>query len=60
MAVDFTMPVLVVDDHSAMVLIIRALLNQLGFENVDDAADPIGRRGGCLRLIQHGRPSNLP
>jgi len=39
MAVDPSMPVLVVDDYSTMVRIIRNLLKQLGFENVDDAAD---------------------
>ncbi|MCB1491413.1 MAG: response regulator [Rhodobiaceae bacterium] len=39
MAVDLSMPVLVVDDYKTMVRIIRNLLKQLGFENVDDAAD---------------------
>jgi len=39
MAVDLTMPVLVVDDYNTMVRIIRNLLRQLGFENVDDAND---------------------
>lgn len=39
MAVDLTMPVLVVDDYKTMVRIIRNLLKQLGFENVDEAAD---------------------
>ena len=33
------MPVLVVDDYKTMVRIIRNLLKQLGFENVDEAAD---------------------
>jgi two-component system chemotaxis response regulator CheY len=33
------MPVLVVDDYSTMVRIIRNLLRQLGFANVDDASD---------------------
>ena len=32
------MPVLVVDDYSTMVRIIKKLLKQVGFENVDDAA----------------------
>ncbi|OYU78683.1 MAG: two-component system response regulator [Alphaproteobacteria bacterium PA3] len=32
-------PVLVVDDYQTMVRIIRNLLKQLGFENVDEAAD---------------------
>ena len=39
MAVDLSMPVLVVDDYSTMIRIIRNLLRQLGFENVDDASD---------------------
>ena len=33
------MPVLVVDDYNTMVRIIRNLLRQLGFEDVDDASD---------------------
>ncbi len=39
MAVDKTMNVLVVDDYKSMVRIVRGLLNQLGFMNVDDALD---------------------
>ena len=39
MAVDLSMPVLVVDDYNTMVRIIRNLLKQLGFEHVDDAND---------------------
>src|SRR6516162_6196907 len=39
MAVDLSMPVLVVDDYSTMIRIIRNLLKQLGFENIDDAND---------------------
>lgn len=39
MAVDLSMPVLVVDDYKTMVRIIRNLLGQLGFENVHEAAD---------------------
>jgi two-component system chemotaxis response regulator CheY len=39
MAVDLSMPVLVVDDYSTMVRIIRNLLKQLGFQNVDEASD---------------------
>lgn len=39
MALDTTMPVLVVDDYKTMVRIIRNLLKQLGFDDVDDAAD---------------------
>ena len=39
MAVDLTMPVLVVDDYKTMIRIIRNLLKQLGFNDVDDASD---------------------
>ncbi|HEX4408712.1 MAG TPA: response regulator [Xanthobacteraceae bacterium] len=39
MALDPKMPVLVVDDYSTMVRIIRNLLRQLGFEDIDDATD---------------------
>jgi two-component system, chemotaxis family, chemotaxis protein CheY len=39
MALNSAMSVLVVDDYSTMVRIIRNLLRQLGFEDVDDASD---------------------
>jgi two-component system chemotaxis response regulator CheY len=39
MSVDPSMSVLVVDDYRTMVRIIRNLLKQLGFINVDEAAD---------------------
>ena len=39
MAIDMSMPVLVVDDYNTMIRIIRNLLKQLGFEDVDDATD---------------------
>ena len=39
MAVDPSMPILVVDDYNTMVRIIRNLLRQLGFQDVDDAPD---------------------
>src|SRR6187455_1833596 len=39
MAVDLSMPILVVDDYATMIRIIRNLLRQLGFENVDEASD---------------------
>ena len=39
MSVDHTMPVLVVDDYKTMIRIIRNLLKQIGFEDVDEAAD---------------------
>ena len=39
MAVDLQMPLLIVDDYKTMLRIIRNLLKQLGFNNVDEAAD---------------------
>jgi two-component system, chemotaxis family, chemotaxis protein CheY len=39
MALDLSMPVLIVDDYSTMVRIIRNLLRQLGFADVDDAGN---------------------
>lgn len=39
MAVDLSMPVLVVDDYKTMIRIIRNLLKQIGFEDVDEASD---------------------
>ena len=39
MAVDLSMPVLVVDDYNTMIRILRNLLRQLGFQDIDDAAD---------------------
>ena len=41
MAVDLSMSVLVVDDYTTMVRIIRNLLRQIGFQNIDDAADGV-------------------
>jgi len=39
MAVDLSMSVLVVDDYNTMVRIIRNLLRQIGFQDVDDACN---------------------
>ncbi len=39
MVLDPSMPVLVVDDYSTMIRIIRNLLRQLGFADIDDAND---------------------
>ena len=39
MAVDTSIPILVVDDYNTMIRIIRNLLRQLGFNDVDDAPD---------------------
>src|ERR1700730_10494652 len=39
MAVNLSMPILVVEDHNATALILRTLLTRLGFSNVDEASD---------------------
>ncbi len=39
MAVDMNMQILIVDDYKTMLRIIRNLLKQLGFNNVDEAMD---------------------
>ena len=54
MALDPSMPVLVVDDYSTMVRIIRNLLRQLGFADVDDARD-----GAAALARMHGKRYGL-
>ena len=39
MSLDLKMPVLVVDDYKTMIRIIKNLLRQIGYEDVDDATD---------------------
>jgi two-component system chemotaxis response regulator CheY len=39
MSVDKSLPILIVDDYKTMLRIVRNLLNQLGFSNVDEATD---------------------
>jgi len=39
MSLDLTTPVLVVDDYKTMIRIIKNLLRQIGFKDVDDASD---------------------
>ena len=39
MSVDLSMHVLIVDDYKTMLRIVRNLLKQLGFDNVDEATD---------------------
>ncbi len=51
MAVDLNMKVLVVDDYRTMVRIIRNLLKQLNFNNVDEASDG----SGALRKLREGK-----
>ena len=43
MSVDFAMPVLVVDDYNTMVRIIRNLLRQIGFHDIDEHRTAIRR-----------------
>lgn len=39
MSVSMTMPILIVDDYNTMIRILRNLLRQLGFTNIDEACD---------------------
>jgi two-component system chemotaxis response regulator CheY len=39
MPVDKGMPILIIDDYKTMLKIVRGLLNQLGFTNIDEATD---------------------
>jgi two-component system chemotaxis response regulator CheY len=39
MSIDLRMPILVVDDYQTMIRIIRNLLRQIGFCEIDDASD---------------------
>jgi two-component system chemotaxis response regulator CheY len=53
MAVDTSMPVLVVDDYNTMIRIIRNLLRQLGFADVDEASDGASALGK-MRAKRYG------
>ena len=48
MSLDASLPILVVDDYSTKVRILRNLLKQLGYDNVDDASDG----SAALAMIQ--------
>lgn len=39
MSVSMSMPILIVDDYNTMIRIVRNLLRQLGFDNIDEACD---------------------
>lgn len=39
MAVSMSAPILIVDDYNTMIRILRNLLRQLGFSNIDEASD---------------------
>lgn len=51
MSVDMNLQILVVDDYKTMIRIIRNLLKQLGFNNVDDAADG----SAALEMLRSGK-----
>jgi two-component system chemotaxis response regulator CheY len=51
MPADCSIPILVVDDYQTMVRIIRNLLKQIGYENVDEASN--GQ--AALAMIQNKR-----
>ncbi|MBL8672367.1 MAG: response regulator [Alphaproteobacteria bacterium] len=48
MPVDMNMPILIVDDYKTMLRIVRNLLKQLGFNNVDEANDG----SGALKMMR--------
>ena len=54
MSFDVSMPILVVDDYATMIRILKNLLKQLGFENVDDASD-----GSSALVKMHGKKYGL-
>ena len=53
MAVDMKMPILIVDDYKTMLRIVRNLLKQFGFENVDEAANS-GEAFNKMKEKQYG------
>jgi two-component system, chemotaxis family, chemotaxis protein CheY len=53
MAVDKNLPILIVDDYKTMLRIIRNLLRQLDFDNIDEATDG-GMALGMLRQKRYG------
>ncbi|MGE4527738.1 MAG: response regulator [Rhodospirillaceae bacterium] len=55
MAVDKNMRVLIVDDYKTMLRIIRNLLKQLGFNNIDEATDG----SMALQMLRSGNTYGL-
>jgi len=55
MAVDLNMRVLIVDDYKTMLRIIRNLLKQLGFNNIDEATDG----SQALQMLRSGTTYGL-
>lgn len=54
MALDAALPILVVDDHATIVRILKNLLKQIGFRDVDDAPD-----GGAALERMREKPYGL-
>jgi two-component system chemotaxis response regulator CheY len=54
MAVDASLPILVVDDHATIVRILKNLLKQIGFANVEEAQD-----GGLALARMREKPFGL-
>src|SRR3546814_18788765 len=54
MSVDYSMNILIVDDYKTMLRIVRNLLKQLSFENVDEATD-----GGMALQKLRDRPYDM-
>lgn len=54
MAINKNMPILIVDDYKTMLRIVRGLLNQLGFNNIDEATD-----GQMAWTMVQGKPYGL-
>ncbi|HTI88431.1 MAG TPA: response regulator, partial [Alphaproteobacteria bacterium] len=50
MAVDKSLPILIVDDYKTMLRIIRNLLKQLNLENVQEATDG----SSALKMLRDG------
>ncbi|WP_337996005.1 response regulator [Oleispirillum naphthae] len=55
MAVDMNMRILIVDDYKTMLRIIRNLLKQLGFNNIDEATDG----SMALQILRSGNTYGL-
>lgn len=53
MAVNLDMNVLIVDDYKTMLRVIRNLLSQIGFKNVDEATDG-GQALECMKHKKYG------
>ncbi len=48
MSVDMKMPILIVDDYATMLRIVKNLLKQIGFDQVDEATDG----GAALQMMK--------